>query len=132
MSRGKKLSASERMEKLEESAAERKACFRELLKHIEDGFSIDCFGPLGEDSIKLFFDKYPMEFEKGELYDSIRKGKQGWEEIGKRQATGHCIGNSRSWYYNMANRYGWSERSKVEADVKGSVTVSIVNYNPGD
>ncbi len=128
MAKGKKTSNADRIAKMKESATERRAVFKELQKHVEGGYSLDCFAPIDEKGIYEMMESFPIEWNKAELNESIRKAKGFWEDIGKRQASGHCIGNSRSWFYNMANRYGWSERSKVEQDVKGSVTVSIVKY----
>jgi hypothetical protein len=129
MAKGKKLSSSELDTLLKESPSERKRIFRELQKHIESGYSLDCFTWMSDNAIMEFLKVYPDEFSERELYDSMRKAKAMWEDIGKRQAFGTCLGNSRSWFYNMSNRYGWSERSKVDQEVKGNVSVSIVNYN---
>ncbi len=58
----------------------------------------------------------------------MREGRQAWEEIGHKQANGQCLGNSRTWFYNMANRYGWRDKIEVEAEHKGQVQVQVVSY----
>lgn len=130
--RGKKLSYKERIAKLAECRDERQKVFKELLAHIRDGKSLDCFSALSEMSIWNYIKDYPDEFVKEDLEQAVRDAKDYWEDIGRRQSNGSCMGNSRAWYYNMANRYNWSERSKVEQDVKGSVSVSIVSYASPD
>ena len=116
----------EKLEKLSSSAEERKKCFKELLKHIENGFSMDCFEMLSEVTIYEFMKKYPSEFCEGELQEAMRKGKLGWERLGRRQSDGTCLGNSRAWYYNMVNRYGWRERQEIKAEHAGQVQVNVV------
>lgn len=126
--KGKKLSAKERREKLENDKSERRKIFRELCDHVSRGYSLDCFGPIGDDSIRKYLKVYPEEFVQEELDDAMRKGKAQWEDIGHRQANGTCLGNSRTWYYNMANRYGWREKLEVEAEHKGQVNINVVSY----
>ena len=126
--RGVKLGARERKEKLQKEPSFRRAVFKDLLRHIEAGYSIDCFGQMSETAIKNYLITYPEEFIEEELADSIRKAKGYWEGLGARQANGSCLGNSRSWYYNMVNRYGWREKIDIAAEHKGQVEVSIINY----
>lgn len=128
MARGKKIDIGSRMEKIRTDKHERIKVWKELLGHLEGGYSIDCFSPLSDTMIFEFMKEYPDEFKEVELHETMRKAKAGWEDIGRRQATGNCIGNSRSWFYNMANRYQWSERSQAQIEHKGQVSVSIVNY----
>jgi len=126
--KGKKLTHKERITKLEEDKSYRRAIFKELCDHVAKGFSLDCFAPLGDDSIKVYLKAYPEEFIQEELINALREGKESWEAIGRRQATGDCLGNSRSWWLNMAHRYKWSDRINVEAEHKGSIAVNIVDY----
>lgn len=126
--KGKKLSYKERMAKLAQDKNERRRIFRDLCKHVEAGYSLDCFRELSHVTIGEYLTTYPEEFVREELDEAMRAGKETWEGIGRRQATGDCLGNSRSWYYNMSNRYGWSDKQKVEAEHKGQVSVSVVNY----
>lgn len=126
--KGKKLSYKERMQKLHDCDVERRRVFKDLLNHIEAGYSLDCFSALSDDSIRMFLKDYPEEFVEQELIESMRKAKEGWEEIGRKQASGSCLGNSRSWQYNMINRYGWTDRVEQKTEHKGEVKVSIVNY----
>lgn len=124
----KKMTSAELKAKLEADKQFRKKIFEELCEHLKRGFSLDCFPALSDNSILEYTKTYPLEFPKEDLVDAQRAGKEGWEDIGRRQALGSCLGNSRSWYYNMANRYGWKDKLDIDADHKGQVQVEIVNY----
>jgi|SRR5690242_4253688 len=126
--KGKKLTVRERKEKLEACKTERRKTFKELCDHVSQGLSLECFGPLGPDSIRKYLKTYPEEFVQEELDNAMRNGRDWWEKIGRSQANGSCLGNSRTWYYNMANRYGWREKLEVEAEHKGQVSVNVVSY----
>lgn len=126
--KGKKLSHKERIAKLESDKNERRKVFNELLAHVRNGFSLDCFGPLSDQSIRNYLKAYPDEFVGEDLQNAMRLGKEYWEGLGRSQSNGSCLGNSRSWYYNMANRYGWREKLEVEAEHKGSVSINVVSY----
>lgn len=126
--KGKKVSHIERKAKVEQDSIERKKVFKELLAHIEAGYSLDSFPCLSANSVRGYFERYPDEFVREEYEASLRKGRVFWEDIGKRQANGQCLGNSRTWFYNMANRFGWREKIEVEAEHKGSLNVNVVSY----
>ncbi len=126
--KGKKMSSKERAIKLESDSTERRRVFKELLVHLGRGYSLDCFVPMSPNSIKRYLEVYKEDFVQEELEDALREGKQMWEGIGHKQASGECLGNSRSWYYNMANRYGWREKIDIEAEHKGQLAVNIVSY----
>lgn len=126
--KGKKISVKERQAKVEQDKNERRRIFKELCTHIANGYSLDCFGPLGFDSIKKYLKVYPEEFVQEELDNAVREGKNYWETLGRRQSDGTCMGNSRSWYYNMVNRFNWHEKAQIETEHKGQVNVSIVSY----
>lgn len=103
--------------------------FKELKKHVENGFSLDCFATLSSVEIEQWLNEFPNEWIESELSESIRKAKAMWESIGYRQAQGTCIGNSRSWYYNMSNRYGWRDKIDQNIESKQSLTVNVVDYS---
>lgn len=124
----KKLTIEEQEKKFLKDPKYRKEIFKALLEHIERGYSIDCFSELSDSAIEEALQKFPKEFVRGELVKSQRRAKEMWEDIGARQSNGNCMGNSRAWYYNMVNRYGWHEKSEVKATHDGQVNVSIVNY----
>jgi hypothetical protein len=126
--KGKKLSAKERLARLEESKMERARVFKELLAHLGQGYSIECFTLMSPETIRSYLKRFPEEFCDHELQDAIRKGRGYWEGLGRRQSDGTCIGNSRTWYYNMANRYGWRDKLDIEAEHKGTVSVNVVSY----
>ena len=124
----KKLSRKERTEMIKSNPKYRAQMFSDICSHLRDGYSLDCFGPLSEQSILDYTKLYPEEFVFEDLVEARREGKEGWESIGRDQATGKCLGNSRSWYYNMANRYGWRDKIDIEAQHSGQVQIEIVNY----
>lgn len=127
--KGKKIGARERAVKLREDANYRRIIFKELIEHLLRCRSIDCFYAISEETIYEFCNKYPSEFKLDEIIEAKRQAKEAWEKIGHDQSTGLCLGNSRSWYYNMSNRYGWSDKVDVKAKTEGSVSVNIVNYS---
>ncbi len=102
--KGKKLSAKERIEKLEADKNERRKIFKELCEHVGRGMSVESFPPLSANSIRKYLKDYPEEFCQEELDNAMRQGRDWWENVGRRQANGECLGNSRTWFYNMANR----------------------------
>jgi len=128
MAKKGEMTLKERREKFEQDAGYRREIFVLLLKHVERGYSLDCFEYAALETIKKYLSVYKEEWCQEELEEAKRKGKIAWESIGYRQANGECLGNSRSWYYNMANRYGWREKIDIEAEHKGQVSVNIVSY----
>jgi hypothetical protein len=126
--KGKKLTEKEKKQKLMDEKSYRRRIFSELLKHLEKGLSLDCFAELSEQTILEHCERYPEEFVKEKIIESGRKAKEMWETIGYQQSKGQCLGNSRSWVYNMINRYGWTDKTKIEQEVKGEVKVNIINY----
>lgn len=128
MAQGKKMTFKERMSKLHACKSTREKTFKDLIAHIKRGYSLDCFGPISQATIENFCKTYPEEFCEEELVEAMRGAKEHWEDIGHKQATGSCLGNSRSWYYNMVNRYGWHEKAQVATEHKGAVSVNVVSY----
>ena len=128
MTKGKKVTASEYKERLEADATERRQLFKELCAHLAEGLSIECFPSVSDHTLSKMFKDYPQDFDKEELSIALKKGRDWWENIGKHQANGTCMGNSRTWYYNMSNRYGWSDRQQIDSNVKGEVSVNVISY----
>lgn len=126
--KGRKLTHKEKIEKIEADKGERRKVFNDLCKHLSKGYSLECFSLLSANSIRKYLETYPEEFVQEEINDALREGQIYWEGIGRRQADGTCLGNSRTWYYNMSNRYRWSDRQQIETEHKGSVAVTVVNY----
>ena len=127
--KGKKLTVKETLAKVEQDRIYRRKIFKELCTHVAQGLSLDCFSLLAVDTIKKYLKVYPEEFVQEELDQALRDGKIWWESCGRRQANGECLGNSRTWYYNMSNRYAWRDKVEVESEIKGNVSVNVVNYS---
>ena len=126
--KGRKATHKERVSKLEEDKNERRRVFDKLLIHLRKGYSLESFAELSPNSVRKYINLFKEEFVQEELEEAMRQGRLAWEEIGHKQATGACLGNSRTWYYNMSNRYGWRDKIDVEAEHKGQVAVSVVSY----
>ena len=126
--KGKKQSYKDKVARLRENAGERGKTFKNFCQHIELGYSKDCFGELSVHHLEEMFQKYPLEFDVEEYKLAKQKGKAYWESLGRRQADGTCLGNSRTWFYNMSMRYGWSDKIEVKAEHKGALAINIVNY----
>ena len=128
MSKGKKLTPQEVRNKMKSDKTLRRSLFADLCRHVERGYSLSCFPSLSDESIRTFIEAYPDEFNAEVLAQSLRTGQQNWEDIGYAQSKGTCLGNSRSWFLNMVNRYKWHDKVEVSAEHKGTVNVNVVNY----
>ncbi len=126
--KGKKLTYNERVSKLESDSTERRRVFNMLLTHLGRGFSLESFSEMSPNSVKRYLNVYKEEFVQEELDEAMRKGREMWEDIGHKQANGQCLGNSRTWFYNMSNRFGWRDKIDIEAEHKGQLAVNIVSY----
>jgi hypothetical protein len=124
----RKLSYDERLALFNGNAEYRKKLFKGLCKHLSEGYSMDCYKGMSLTAIKEAIKKYPSEFDERELIEAEGEGKNWWESIGRQQANGSCMGNSRTWYYNMAHRYKWSDRQTIDANINGQVSVNVINY----
>lgn len=111
-----------------DSQEERTKIREELVTHLAKGLSIDSYIGLSKNHMKKLVDLYQQEFVGDDIDQAIQQGLLYWEELGRSQADGSCLGNSRTWYYNMSNRYGWSERSEVKSESKHNHTVNVVKY----
>lgn len=132
MKKSKRLTGSALMAAFIDNATLQAEIFEDLRRHLKQGLSIDCFGPLSDTSIRECVKLYPDTWSEDALIETLREAKSGWETIGRRQADGSCMGNSRSWYYNMSNRYGWSDRQQVETKGTQQLNVNIVSYAAPD
>lgn len=128
MAKGKRIGAVERTERLANDPSIRRQIFKELLSHLSEGLSQDAFPPMDPRTVKKYLTAYPEEFIQEEYDSALRRGRETWERIGHRQALGTCLGNSRTWFYNMSNRYGWRDKIDIEAEHKGQVNVSVITY----
>ena len=112
----------------EDKAAREQLCI-ELCAHLAEGYSFECFPKCEKTRLARLIEAFKEEFPHQALDKARQMGQYDWESIGKRQADGRCLGNSRSWFYNMANRYGWRDKVDLQADTKGSLSVQVVNYS---
>ena len=103
---------------------EREKLTDSLLAHLKAGYSMQSWGETTRKNLQKILDSVDQEL----IDQALTQGRYTWEAIGKRQAEGTCLGNSRSWILNMINRYGWAERLQIEADVKGALRVEVVSY----
>ena len=124
-----RASYKERLERLEADKKERERVFKMLLAHLRRGYSLESFEELSPNTIKRYINLFKEEFVQEEIDEAMRAGRCVWEGIGYKQSTGECLGNSRSWYYNMANRYGWRDKIELEAEHTGQVQVQVVSYS---
>lgn len=125
----KAVTAKEFNERFNRDSVFRTLIFNDLKTHLLSGYSLDCFATMSEKSIWEAMKNYALEWPVEEFEETVRKAKAGWEQIGRGQAMGTCLGNSRSWYYNMMNRYNWSDKSKVETSGNSEIQVSIIDYS---
>jgi hypothetical protein len=123
-----KLSYRERLERANNSSEYRQELFKSLLLHLSEGYSLDSWSGLNTSVLLGFLEKYPEDMPKDAIDNAIVDGKDCWERLGMRQADGSCMGNSRTWYYNMSNRYGWRDKVDVKSESSGQVQVNVVNY----
>jgi hypothetical protein len=126
--KGRKMTIRERQQLMRTSAIERRKVFRELCEHVAKGYSVECFPELQAKMLGDYQKLYPEEFVQEELDVAKQRGQRMWEGLGHAQASGNCLGNSRTWYYNMSNRYGWRDRVDVKAEHSGGVQFSVVSY----
>lgn len=107
----------------------RKELFLSLCEHLSQGLSIQCFSKVAPRFLKEVMTKFPEDFPQDVIELAITDGQDWWENLGKDQSNGKNPGNSRTWYYNMSNRYGWCDKVDLKAKHEGSLNVSIVNYS---
>lgn len=103
---------------------QRKKLLTEYLNHICCGYSDKSFTLCDMDTFLVYCKKYPNDFPT----DMIERGRRErlffWERIGIEGTTGKIQGyNSRSWEFNMKNRFKWSE--KIEVESTGNIVTSI-------
>jgi hypothetical protein len=118
----------EKKEALKEDQKYREWIHSKLLQHLREGFSPESLGIVAASTLQEYIKKHPETFDLGEIETAMNEGRNMWERLGHAQSNGKNLGNSRTWFYNMANRYGWSERSKVDVDAKQAVTVQVISY----
>ncbi len=103
------------------SIDELKSMIKNYAEHLSLGYSKICFPDCDYRTIDSAFEKYALELqtEKREVEKAIRKGRMGWEEIGKTIANGKIQGNAVSWIFNMKNRYKdeWKDRQETESNI---------------
>lgn len=126
--KGRKLTHKEKVERLETDSGYRREICRLLCMHLSEGYSLESFAEISTKSLKGYINLFKEEFPQEELDQAMQKGRDTWERIGYAQANGQCLGNSRTWFYNMSNRFGWRDKVDIETEHKGQLAVNIVSY----
>ena len=103
---------------------QRKKLLDEYIRHISCGYSDKSFTLCDMDTFIHYCNKYPNDFPTDIIERAKRERLFFWERIGIEGTTGKIPGyNSRSWEFNMKNRFRWSE--KIELESRGNVVTSI-------
>ena len=103
---------------------QRKKLLTEYLNHICCGYSDKSFTLCDMDTFVHYCKKYPNDFPTDMIERAKRERMLFWEKIGIEGTTGKIPGyNSRSWEFNMKNRFKWSE--KIEVESTGNIVTSI-------
>lgn len=106
------------------TSQQRKKLLNDYIEHISAGFSDKSFIPCDMDTFSEYCKRYPNDFPTDIIEQNRRKRLLFWERIGIEGTTGKLAGyNSRSWEFNMKNRFKWSE--KIEVESTGNVVTSI-------
>ena len=96
----------------------------EYLAHISSGYRDKSFTVCDMDTFTNYCNKYPNDFPTDMIERARRERMLFWERIGIEGTTGKIQGyNSRSWEFNMKNRFRWSE--KIELESRGNIVTSI-------
>lgn len=111
---------------------ERRAVCRELVAHLEQGFTLDAFPLLSRPALRDYIEKYPEDFPPEELQRALRVARKKDEAVGLAASSGQYLTgfdpsrfNVAAWIFRMKNRYGWglnpkdSELSRMEEETVG-------------
>lgn len=112
------------------TSKERQKVFKDLIEHVENGLSLDCFPPCDRKTIQSYVEKFPIDFPTEKLKEAEREGRRKWEALGGSLAQGKSKGNPTAWIFNMKNRYreDWHDRSEVDHTTGGDKI--IMNISP--
>jgi len=104
---------------------------RELIEHMEEGFSYTTFAAKIEVNLDSLYEweKVNPEFSEAKK-KAFRKCQMFWEEMGINGALGKLFGfNASSWIFNMKNRFKWTDRQEVKVDTP---TPIVIRTSKGD
>jgi len=106
------------------TSLQRRKLLTEYLQHIKSGYSDKSFFSCDMDTLVTYCGKYPNDFPTDLIEQGRRERLLFWEKIGIDGTRGKVRNfNSRSWEFNMKNRFRWSE--KIEVENKGNIVTSI-------
>lgn len=98
---------------------ERKQLCSEYIAHVESGLSDECFPACDPVTLKKYIQLYPVDFDTDAMIRAKRKRQLFWEEVGRDGTVGKIKGfNSKSWQFNMQNRFGWKEKREEDVNLK--------------
>lgn len=114
---------------------ERRAVFRELVAHLEQGFTLECFPLLSRPALRRYIEKYPEDFPAEELQQALRIARKKDEAVGLAASSGQYMAgfepsrfNVAAWIFRMKNRYGWvlnglnPSLAKIEDETMGVIS----------
>lgn len=88
-------------------------------EHIKKGFSDASFPDCEPKTFKRYLRLYPEDFDTDQIAECRRIRLLYWEASGIAGMSGKLPGfNANSWKYNMANRFGWSDRQQLDVNDK--------------
>src|SRR3954471_3004390 len=97
----------------------RKKLCVDYITHVESGLSDECFPECDPQTLRKYMADYPDDFDTDLIERSRRKRQLFWETAGRDGTMGLIKGfNSKSWSFNMQNRFGWREKREDNLKVQ--------------
>lgn len=91
---------------------DRQALCKAYIDHVESGLSDECFPECDPQTLRQYVADFPVDFDTNAMERASRNRQLFWEKTGRDGTVGKIKGfNSRSWQFNMANRFDWRVKS---------------------